>query len=156
VVGDCGPRGFVTLSVSGEPWDATDPADPARFDDYTCYGLVPADRCFTNGTRLRPHLIGLNMVTRWDDMIDADGDGVVNWEGYADRYGQLLSSPCSPYGVDCVPVVFRNLRSGYHYGAAEIHTAGGFREYDIYFCDGVPCSAGDRGVRSSGWNQPVP
>ena len=76
---------------------------------------------------------------------DADGDGIVNWQGNADRYGRLLPAPCDTLGVDCAPVIFRGLRAGQLYGAADSHTASSFRDYDIYFDQ-----------RSAGWNQPVP
>lgn len=141
----CGPRGYVTLSVSvHDVWDYTDPANPAAFTDYHCY---PAPNCTANATTLRPHLISINMsVSRWNSLIDPDGNGRADWEGYANRYGELLpNGTCVEVSVDCVPVVFRNLRVGHTYGAASSHTSNSYRDYDIYF-DG----------RTSGWSQPVP
>jgi hypothetical protein len=161
VVGECHPRGFVTLSVTGEAFDITDPADPARHDDYHCWNPAPgADntRCRANGTTLRPHLIGINMVRRWDSLIDPDGDGVANWTGSADRYGRLLEQPCAEVSLDCVPVALEGLRTGHTYGASSAHTANGWREYDIYFCgaDRHLCAPGEGGRRSAGWSAPVP
>lgn len=141
--GECGPRGFVTLSVSvHDVWDYTDPANPASFTDYHCY---PNPRCTANATVLRPHLIGINMVGRWDALIDPDGNGLADWEGYANRYGELLDGGCEVYSVDCAPVIFRGLRLGQNYGAANSATANSYRDYDIYF-----------NGRTSGWSQPVP
>ena len=161
VVGECHPRGFVTVSVSGLPFDATDPADPAKHDDYTCWNPAQgADntRCRINGTVLRPHSIGIEMIDRWDSLIDADGDGIVTWSGNADRYGRLLDAPCAELGTDCAPVIFSNLSAGQAYGSANSHTANGARIYDIYFCGSAKtlCSRTDAGSRSAGWNEPVP
>jgi hypothetical protein len=156
--GQNGPRGFVTLSVSiQDPWDWTDPANPSRTDDYVCHGHVSADACRSNGTNMRPHLMGFNVDTRFP-FIDADGNGQVDFEGYADRYGQPYpdGGGCSAYGVDCAPVVMRGLRYGYNYETADVATALSSRDHDIYFCNGAPCAPRDRGARSSGWSQPVP
>lgn len=144
VVGECYPRGFITLSVSvHDVWDYTDPSSPSDFTDYVCYGHP---RCRANATTLRAHLLGLNMIARWNDLIDSDGDGVVNWEGHANRYGQLLNpDSCNEYGVDCAPVIFRDLSVGQQYGAANSFTAANFRDYDIYFSG-----------HTSGWSQPTP
>jgi hypothetical protein len=146
---ECGPRGFVTVSVTiMDPWDYTSQSEPARFDDYQCYN--PADphngNCRQNATTLRPHLIGLNMQTTiWNGLIDADGDGRVTWSGNADRYGRLLPSACEGYSTDCAPVIFRNVKAGQQYLAPSSATSQSFRDYDVYFAG-----------RSAGWNQPVP
>jgi hypothetical protein len=156
----CGPRGLSTISVSGEPFDATDPANPARHDDYTCWNPAPgADntRCRTNGTLLRPHLIRFT-VDFFRETLDPDGNGIVDFTGYADRYGRPLAggNGCSAYSQDCSPLIIRGLRFGHFYFAAQSQTANGWRDYDIYFCNGVQCGARASGSRTSGWNQPVP
>jgi len=141
------PRGLVTVSSTiHDAWDRTDPANPARADDYFCYGIISAARCRINATVLRPHLISINMVRDFRDSLDPDGDGRANFNGYADRYGRPLtgSTSCSGYSADCSPLIIRNLRMGFNYPANNSHTAQSFRDYDIYF-NGL----------SSGWNQPV-
>ena len=141
------PRGFVTLSSTiADAWDVTDPNDPGRSDDYVCHGQVPAGRCRNNATTLRPHLISVNMIRDFNSIIDADGNGRADFEGYADRYGRPQSpgNNCTSYTVDCAPIIMRNLKTGYNYPTADSHTALSFKDYDIYFSN-----------RSSGWNQPV-
>lgn len=143
------PRGFITLSSTiQDAWDITDPNDPSRHDDYVCHGLVPAGRCRTNATTLRPHLISVNMSVRdFNSIIDADSNGSADFQGYADRYGRPLAPghSCTAYTVDCAPMIMRSLKTGYNYPTADSHTALSFKDYDIYF-----------GNQSAGWNQPVP
>lgn len=143
------PRGFVTLSSTiSDAWDKTDPNDPARSDDYICYGLVPIGRCRINATTLRPHLISINMIRDFDAIIRDPSDSQrASFDGYADRYGRPLAPGhgCTSYSENCAPMVMRNLRLGYNYQTADSHTALSFRDYDIYF-----------GNLSAGWNQPVP
>lgn len=141
------PRGFVTLSSTiQDGWDVTDPANPAKPDDYVCYGLVPATRCRNNATTLRPHLIAVNMIRDFNSIIDPDNNGRADFDGYADRYGRPLSNTsCTGYGVDCAPMVMRNLKTNFNYRTADSHTAQSFRDYDIYF-----------GNLSAGWAEPIP
>lgn len=141
------PRGFVTLSSTiHDAWDITDPQDPAKFDDYVCYGLVSAGNCRSNATVLRPHLIAINMIRDFDTIIDSDRNGRADFSGYADRYGRpLANSSCTEYSPDCAPLIMRNLQTGHNYNTANSHTANSFREHDIYF-----------GNQSAGWNRPIP
>lgn len=142
------PRGFVTLSATiHDAWDITNPNDPAKFDDYICYGLVPAGSCRSNATTLRPHLIAINMINDFNSVIDVDSNGRSDYSGYADRYGRPVTTgaTCSNYSVDCSPMILRNLEIGHNYNTANSHTANSFRDHDIYF-----------GNQSAGWNQPIP
>lgn len=136
-----GPRGFLTISPSlHDSHVYTNPADPADSDNYVC---ATNPNCPANATLLRPHLVGINAVTRWP-FIDADGDSVINWSGYADRYGILRNdNGCSSPSTDCAPVSFSGIRWNQRYFAANAHSANSFRDYDIYF-----------NGRTSGWSRP--
>lgn len=153
VHGACGPRGFITLSVSvHDVWDYTSQTSPAAFEDYVCY---PAPNCQANGTSYRAHLISVNMITRFAFIYDATGRA--NWTGYADRYGlPRTDGICTEPSVDCAPVIFRNLRRNYNYQTANAATANLRIDHDIYFCGQQVCGARDRDSVTSGWSQPVP
>jgi hypothetical protein len=135
------PRGFVSISTSvHDMWDHTNPAAPSATTDYTCY---PNPRCRANATVLRPHLIAVHMPRLLWPLLDPEGDGVANWEGYTDRYGVPVSS-CGGTGLDCVPVIVRNIKTNLNYGCSTV-CGQSYRDYDIYF-----------NRVSAGWNQPVP
>jgi hypothetical protein len=126
--------GFWSVVVElGDMWGPLDPADPNRLQ-FFCPD--PTTNCRSNGSRYQPHLIGLAFPPRFTRIVDPDGDGVANYNGYADRYG-LPVSGCSSPGLDCVPLIIEHVPMGYQYqGRFD------YREYDIFF-----------GRQSSGWIQ---
>jgi len=75
-----------------------------------------------------------------DRRLDGGGDNVVNFEGYTDRYGQIVEG-CTEVGLDCVPLSIVNL----HVPADDPYTAlyeyvddqNGYTaadlDYDVYF-----------------------
>ena len=77
------------------------------------------------------------------DLLDGVNDDRVNYEGYTDRWGNIVQG-CSGIALDCVPVLMDNLPVGtYHvnvaaYGLTGIHT--GLPEFDVMF-----------GTTPSGW-----
>lgn len=70
-------------------------------------------------------------------MVDADRDGVAEFQGYANRFGQPVEG-CSGVSLDCVPLIL----DGISMDVRGYQGRFGYREYDVYF-----------GRQSSGWLQ---
>jgi hypothetical protein len=129
-----------------DAWDYTAPTDPSNTYDYVCY---PDPRCPANATVLRPHFLVVHGSiarvgeNRW--ILDADGDGIINWQGYTDRYGvPLPPGICAAASLDCVPVTVAGVEVNVDYACDSVCGLL-FRDYDVYF-----------GHHTSGWNQPEP
>jgi hypothetical protein len=75
-------------------WGLIDPDDP-----YAENLFCPDFRCRNNGSTFEAHAIGFNISSS----LDPDGDGLVTYEGYTDRYGQIVNN-CTSVGLDCVPL----------------------------------------------------
>jgi hypothetical protein len=136
-----GRQGFVRVSTSiHDAWDFTNPRAPSATDDYVCW---PATNCPANATLLRPHLITVSVPSTVRDVVDPDGDGVADWNGWTDRYGVVKTSCGSP-SLDCVPVILRGVHVQVNY-KCEGACAQSYRDHDVYI-----------GGQSAGWNQPVP
>lgn len=88
-------------------------------------------RCSNNGSRVQPHVIGAGVRNRYIALVDPDGDGYADFNGFVDRYG-LPVTGCSQIDLDCIPLVLEQVPLGTLY-----QFRGGAREYDIYF-DGKP------------------
>jgi hypothetical protein len=140
-------RGFASISTSvHDAWDYTAPTDPSNAYDYVCH---PNPICSANATVLRPHLLVVHgSVARAGDnrwILDGDGDGVINWQGYADRYGvPLFPGVCFTASLDCVPVTVSGVDVNLDYACDSVCSVL-FQDHDIYF-----------GRRTSGWSQPEP
>jgi hypothetical protein len=117
----------------GDMWGPLDPADPTRLQ-FFCPD--PMTNCRNNGSRYQPHVIALGIPPRFVPIVDPDGDGFADYEGYANRYGEPVSG-CTAPGLDCVPLILEHVPMGYEYqGRFD------YREYDITF-----------GGQTSGWIQ---
>jgi hypothetical protein len=78
-------------------------------------------------------------------IVDPDGDGIITWRGYTDRYGvPLPPGACSSSSLDCVPVVLRDIEIRTTYACDSV-CGRLFTDHDIYF-DG----------QTSGWSRPRP
>lgn len=62
------------------------------------------------------------------DSLDGNADGRINYVGYTDRWGQVVSG-CTQTAMDCIPVVMQNLPVG----AYLLRRNAPMQEYDIYF-----------------------
>jgi hypothetical protein len=137
-------RGFVSISTSvHDAWTYT--LSGGGTGAFAC--LNPLVNCRSNATALRPHLIVVNnLPPALRAVVDADGDGVANWQGFTDRYG--VPTECAPgsNSLDCVPVTLSNIAvTGGAYACDTSQACGGgFREHDIMF-----------GNRTAGFSKPV-
>lgn len=137
-VAENGRQGLARVSLTiYDMWDYTNPANPSDYTDRICWGNP---RCRNNGTQFLPHLIVVDVPAEFEDIVDPDGDGIANYEGYLNRYGTPVEG-CTAVGLDCVPVKLVNVRTDIGYSVEG--NAGVARDYDIYF-----------GNRPSGWNRP--
>jgi hypothetical protein len=116
------PRVVVNVGVRREDWGQIDPASPS-----TLHLTNPAT---ANGSSQEPaHLVSVLVPTDWD-ALDGVQDGRVTYQGFTDRWGNLVAN-CAPVGMDCVPLWLDRVRTGIeHQFRAEV--AGiGEREYDL-------------------------
>jgi len=140
-------RGFASVSTSiHDAWDYTSPVDPSNAGDFACY---PSPSCPANATVLRPHLLIVEgtaaLVGNNRQIVDPDGDGIVNWRGYTDRYGvPLPDGSCGVPSLDCVPVTLSGINVDVTYVCDSVCGLS-YVDHDIYF-DGQP----------SNWSQPRP
>ena len=136
-----GGQGFARISPSvHDVWDHTAPGNISNTTDYVCY---PAGNCQSNATSLRPHLIQVQVPSTLRTLVDPDGNGRADWQGYTTRYGAPVTG-CAAPSLDCVPVTLVNLRTIGSYACDQV--CGQYcRDYDIYF-----------NGQTSGWSQPVP
>jgi hypothetical protein len=118
----------------GDMWTRT-PADDPHQAHYFCAN--PSVGCQFNGSRIQPHLIGVAIPPRYRPTLDPDRDGLATFNGYADRWGTIVSG-CAAVGLDCVPVVLERVPM-----APEYQGRFDYQEYDIFF-----------NGRTSGWIQP--
>jgi hypothetical protein len=145
-------RGFLSISTSvHDLWDSTEAHDFGNFLDYACtrqFGISPTDtRCRSNGTQLRPHLIVVNgHAGRLAlPVVDPDGNRIINWTGYFDRYGvPQQAGVCGTASLDCVPVSIQNVSVDVNYVCEQV-CGQLFTDHDIYF-----------GNRTAGWSSPRP
>jgi hypothetical protein len=82
---------------------------------FICKNLNPSD-CAFNGTRRGMKEVAIFVDPAWDQAsFDTDPRvGFVTFSRYTDRYQRLLPvGACSVIGVDCVPLVLKNVPVGY-------------------------------------------
>lgn len=146
VLNHCIARASLSLH---DAWDPTSASNPTQTGDYFCY---PAPNCRANATVLRSHLLLVEVIEELAAVVDADGDGRANWDGYANRWGTPVTG-CTAISLDCVPMTFVNVPVNTVLKCDTV-CAQIFTDYDIYFCNGVVCGANSPGAKPSGWQQP--
>lgn len=109
--------------------------------------------CPANNTTATVHQVFGNIPASFDP----DGDGVADYSGYTDRWGNLVNG-CTATSLDCIPLLvlhapvgefsttFDNLLTAFSTAALP--------ERDVYFCQGQPCAEGAPGAVASGWLGP--
>lgn len=124
------------IDVSG---GFNNPDPPFKFLCADAQGNYVAAGCAMNHSTGHTYQVTGSIPDEYD-LLDGVDDDRVNYEGYTDRWGNIVQG-CTEIALDCVPVVMDNLPVGtYHvnvaaYGLTGIHT--GLPEYDLYF-DGQP------------------
>ncbi|MGA9531388.1 MAG: hypothetical protein WBR18_01615 [Anaerolineales bacterium] len=108
----------------GDLWGPIDPADPTRLA-FFCED--PNANCAQNGSRYQPHVVGVQFPPRFQELLDPEGDEIVDFHGFTDRWGEPVSG-CSEISLDCVPLMIDGVPIRYQYQGRF-----GYREYDILF-----------------------
>ena len=116
---------------SNDVWDLIDPADPTTLNLH-----CPAFDCEQNNSNIRIVIMRFLVPAE----LDLDGDGIVNFSGYTDRHGTVVSG-CTEVGLDCIPLEIEGLEPS-DYWTLELNdttvTYPGGTEFDIspFFEDG--------------------
>lgn len=88
------------------------------------------------------------------DLLDGVDDDRVNYTGYTDRWGNVVSG-CTANALDCVPVVMINLPVGkYHVNVAQYGITGvheNLPDYSVCFLDNAPVDCETEGSIDAGW-----
>ncbi|MDQ4079029.1 MAG: procyclic acidic repetitive family protein [Chloroflexota bacterium] len=105
-------------ALTADSWGKTDPNDP-----HALHLDCPDYQCAANGSTMFADNLSFNI---W--LSDPDGDGLINFDGYADRYGNIVEG-CTEAGVDCVPIQLENWPQGFILYRDDAHGMG-MREYD--------------------------
>ena len=89
-----------------DSWGLIDPANPNN----------PHWLCRDGSCAYNASWHALNELTAFIPQAwDTDGDGLANFEGFTNRYGQVVTG-CTASGLDCVPLSVVNVPVGYaHY-----------------------------------------
>lgn len=98
-----GNRIATTAIQTSRMWGLINPNDP-----YQLHLFCPDFKCRNNNSTMQAHAIGF--VIRANE-LDQDGDGLVNYEGYTNRHGEIVSG-CTEVGLDCVPLQIINMPTG--------------------------------------------
>lgn len=102
--------------------------------------------CAANSSRVQPHVIRFDIPRRMLSVLDSDGDGLANFEGFVDRMGELAPA-CREPGPECIPFSLQDVPAM----QGEFQYRGQAREYDICFSPaGAPLDDCRHGV-PSGW-----
>jgi hypothetical protein len=110
----------LTAIQTSRMWSKLNPSDPAA-ENLFC----PNFRCSNNGSNLQAHAIGFNIRSQ----LDNDGDGLVNFSGYTNRYGDIVNG-CTEVGLDCVPLEIINMPVGRYQYRDDNSGMGNGRTYD--------------------------
>lgn len=95
---DTAVQSMVSLATENA-WQGIDPNNPGHVA-LTCPGFD----CQHNGSTMQLHRFGFF----GRPAMDPDADGFVDYQGFTDRYGNLVSN-CSGVGLDCIPLLIQHL-----------------------------------------------
>ncbi|MCB0167909.1 MAG: hypothetical protein KDI79_27020 [Anaerolineae bacterium] len=96
--------GSLSIGIHGESWGWVDRNNPTQLNLF-----CPDARCQFNASRIKMHILDFKVPSQ----LDQDGDGIVNYKGWTNRYGDVVNN-CSAPGLDCVPYVLENVPVGYY------------------------------------------
>lgn len=66
-----------------------------------------APNCYTNGSKRMPDVVSFQ-PGQIRAILDPDGDQVANYQGYTDRYGNIVQG-CGAVALDCIPISFEHV-----------------------------------------------
>jgi hypothetical protein len=118
----------VRNGLRGEDWGAIDPLNTSVivFKPTMWYGSVFNGN---NSWQEPMHLLNITVPAALD-ANDGVIDNKVTYSGFTDRYGNILTSTCSPLGQDCVPLYLKNMKVGTYQFRADANRIA-TREYDV-------------------------
>lgn len=120
----------LSRQLNGFFFQQKDTWDYVSFDDPGLVDLkCPDFQCDQNGSKMVVDIFDIRIPSEHPGNVN----GIVNFEGYIDRYGNIVAD-CSPVGVDCIPIEIVNAPVGdYRVRGSNIV------EYDIspFFPDGT-------------------
>jgi hypothetical protein len=116
-----------TLGISQEDWG---PINPAAFNNPLLFHGTISGVTY-NASRAEPvHVLGIHLPG-FADKLDGTTDGKVTWEGYVNRYGEMVSG-CTTPSMDCVPIKVQGMKLGTHlYRRSAQPSLPPTREYDV-------------------------
>ena len=97
-------------------------------DLYSLNFFCPDWDCKLNNSTIQAHVVGFAVPSAFDP----DGNGLGNYNGYADRYGVTVTG-CTAPGLDCVPLVIENAPTGQVQHRDDVHLGlgpGGAQDFD--------------------------
>lgn len=140
--------GRASLAIHNE-WDYTSPAAPSVYTDTICYGNP---RCVNNGSFVRPHLISVDIPDEAEALAEGVENNIVeSFVGFTTPYG-VIDPTCTEVNAVCAPLVLTNLATKYSYSYTDVDPG---RSYDVWFCNGVQCTATSPGRRTANWIVPL-
>lgn len=115
-------------------------------------------RCRHNNTTLNVHEINGTIPASWDNLEGFDTDsrtGRITAEGFVDRYGRLAPE-CTEADGECYIIKMVEAYVGYYGSLLIPDKLPAFDnrvlpERDVYFCNGILCTATSSGAVPSGW-----
>jgi hypothetical protein len=85
-----------------DAWGQIDPTDV-----HTEHFFCPDYQCTQNGSQFKLYFIAFDVP----DIGDPDGDGYADYNGWTDRYGNIVTD-CTKAGLDCIPFILENAPIG--------------------------------------------
>jgi hypothetical protein len=104
-------------------WGLINPDNP-----FELHLFCPDLECKNNNSQMQAHIIGFRISSK----LDTDGDGLVTYQGYTDRYGNLITG-CTSVGLDCVPLEIIDMPVGSYQFRDDRHGLGdaGRGDFDL-------------------------
>jgi hypothetical protein len=104
-------------------WGLIQPDNPSEL-----HLFCPDAQCRNNNSKMQAHVIGFSIRPQ----LDTDGDGLVSYNGFTDRYGNIVDG-CTEVGLDCVPLEIIEMPVGNYQFRDDTHGLGddGRGDFDL-------------------------
>ncbi len=113
------PRLTIQMGTRKADWGPVDPNNPSNV---LFYGPPYYGGSFNEPGHLLVMYIGAD--------FPGAQNGIVNYDGYTDRWGEVVPN-CSPVGIDCIPVSVHNVKVGSYQFRNDAHNIG-TRNYNVF------------------------